>query len=150
MNKTLNNSTSSTLSDEKFDSYLISSKYKFDNSSVIVDISKWDDYVSFLCTSLGLTSEDNINQIKNIKFIESNKLALYDFHVEFRHDDMYFISLIKLYYRKLCNTNKLSIYFTRAKTDHKFSCDIVDKIKIIDELRHGFEQYNDEIIESLH
>ena len=80
--------------------------------------------------------------------VSSDRLSSYDFHIEFRYENMCSISLVRLYYTKLHNTNKLSIQFTRAKSNHKFTYDIVNKIEIIDELRHGFENYTNQIIES--
>lgn len=127
---------------------LKSSSYKFDNSSVIVDINRWNDYASFLCSSLGLTIKEDIHKIENIKFVEYDKLGTYDFHIEIRSGDICSTSFIKLYYMKLYDTTKLSVYFTRAKNEYKFNGDIVNKIEILDELRYGFQQYTDQIVES--
>ena len=108
-------------------SNLTSSNYKFDSSSVIVDIIQWNNYVPFLCSSLGLTAKDDIDKIKNIKFVEDDQLGSFYFHIESKNNDICSISMIELHYMK--HTTKLSVYFTRAKNEHKFN----NKIEILDE-----------------
>ena len=89
---------------------------KIDNSLIIVDISKFDSYIPFLISSLGLTSEDDINKIKELKTINNNEWLNYTFLIEYDNECIYTESFIKLFV--LAGSGKFYIYFFRLRAEH--------------------------------
>lgn len=97
---------------------LKSSNYKFDSSNIIVESKQWFSYIPFLCGSLGLINHDDINNIKEMKF--TDQWNMLEFKIENDTDEIYSISIIKLYYMLEPNTEKLHISFLRVKSVHKY------------------------------
>jgi len=97
---------------------LKSSNYKFDSSNIVVELKQWINYIPFLCGSLGLMTYDDINKIKDIKF--TDQWNILNFKIENDTNEVYSISIIKLYYMLEPNTEKLHISFLRIKTEHKY------------------------------
>jgi hypothetical protein len=95
---------------------LQSSNYKFDSSNIVVDSKQWLNYIPFLCDSLGLITYEDINKIKEIKFIDQWNML--EFKIEYESSEIYSISIIKLYYMSEPNTEKLHITFIRVKSEH--------------------------------
>lgn len=97
---------------------LKSSNYKFDSSNIVVELKRWINYIPFLCGSLELMTYDDINKIKDIKF--TDQWNILDFKIENDTNEVYSISIIKLYYMLEPNTEKLHISFLRVKSEHKY------------------------------
>ena len=89
---------------------------KIDNSLIIVDISKFDSYIPFLISSLGLTSSEDINKINELKTINKNEWLTYTFLVEYDNECIYTESFIKLFV--LIDPEKINIYFFRLRAEH--------------------------------
>lgn len=90
----------------------------FDKSiALLIDLFR-NNYIPFLCGSLGLISCDDINKIKEMKF--TDKWNILDFKIENDNIEVYSISIIKLYYILEEITEKLHISFFRVKSEHKY------------------------------